>query len=112
MNSELNIRKFVAMCVDDYGQSEEDRAEGFNCLFRACGLNVEATEAEDTDLFVYKDKGVVFRGVEASRANLLLTHIMTGMPGSLENQQRFDHVREKLASFVSAKEISLGVIKG
>lgn len=97
--SDIDVRKFVALCVDDYGQDYDDRTEGFACLLRAAGLDARMVYA------------IAFEGKDAIRAKLLVDHTMNGMPDGMQNQQRFDHVKERIASFITAKEIRLGVIK-
>lgn len=106
--SDIDVRKFVALCVDDYGQDEDDMMEGYDCLFRAAGLGAESSY-DDRDC--HGGGNIVFNGVDAGRAKLLITHVMDGMPDGMQNQQRFDHVKERIASFITAKEIRLGVIK-
>lgn len=105
--SDIDVRKFVALCVDNYGQDEDDKVEGYSCLFKAANIMAYAaheTRADDTS-------SIAFFGRDVARAKLLIDHVMNGMPDGMQNQQRFEHVKERIASFVTAKEIRLGVIK-
>lgn len=95
--------KFVASCVDDYGQDDNDRMQGYAALFQLAEMKafVQCSEQNEVDV-----DSIVFNG--DSRA--LVDTVMKDMPDTMKNQQRIQHVIDRVTAFIAAKKISLDVL--